>query len=78
MNKQEMLQWAKAHIKDLKIDNDRLYYAESNKVLLVLFANKHKLEIREEEGINCVRIQVPREGINSLVDELQRSFESGE
>ncbi|MEM4971945.1 MAG: hypothetical protein QXE01_11920 [Sulfolobales archaeon] len=78
MNRQELLEWAKSHIKDLRIDNDRLYYVEGNKVLIVTFANKHKLEITNENGIEYVRIQEPREGIEGLIFSLNKSLELGE
>ncbi|MEM4068164.1 MAG: hypothetical protein QXV17_15035 [Candidatus Micrarchaeaceae archaeon] len=71
----ELLNWAKGHIKDLKVDKDRLYYRENDKLFLVTFSNKIKIETYEELGTKVVKVQMPREGMGTLFFTLSKALE---
>lgn len=70
-----LLQWAKSHVKDLKLDDDKLVFIEGNKMLLITFSNKYNMEIDDSEGIRYVKVTLPREGIQNVIEDLQRVLE---
>lgn len=78
-NERELLKWAKSHLNDLYLGNDKLLYYEEKRILCIEFRNAHKLETEEDElGIQYVKIQVPREGLRSLKWTLNQMFKGVE